>query len=84
MNSASLERAADSQHVLFRENDLAGALPVSTQLAFLGQRRCRSKRSDRLKQMPFVRDRSVGDGAFGFDPQAIHLPEVDLPAVMAP
>jgi hypothetical protein len=22
--------------------------------------------------------------AFGFDPQAIHLPEIDLPAVVAP
>src|SRR6266581_4398379 len=29
-------------------------------------------------------DRSVHDGAFGFDLQAIHFPDVDLPAVVAP
>src|SRR6266498_2295842 len=34
--------------------------------------------------MPIVADRSVHDGAFGFDLQAIHLPDVDLPAVVAP
>src|SRR6266508_4164801 len=34
--------------------------------------------------MPIVADRSVDDGAFGFDLQAIHLPDVDLSAVVAP
>src|SRR5438445_6747940 len=34
--------------------------------------------------MPIVADRSVHDGAFGFDLHAIHLPDVDLPAVVAP
>src|SRR6266540_2702736 len=34
--------------------------------------------------MPIVADRSVHDGAFGFDLQAIHLPDVDLPAVVTP
>src|SRR6266540_1966246 len=34
--------------------------------------------------MPIVVDRSVSDSAFGFDLQAIHLPDVDLPAVVAP
>src|SRR6266511_1099288 len=34
--------------------------------------------------MPIVADRSVHHGAFGFHLQAIHLPDVDLPAVVAP
>src|SRR6266511_1851474 len=34
--------------------------------------------------MPIVADRSVHDGAFGFDPQAIHLPDVDRSAVVTP
>ena len=34
--------------------------------------------------MPVVRDGSVDDAAFGFNPQAVHLPDVDRSAVVAP
>jgi hypothetical protein len=34
--------------------------------------------------VPIVGDRTVGDGAFDFDLQAVHFPDLDLPAVVTP
>src|SRR2546422_6089098 len=34
--------------------------------------------------MPIVADRGVHHGAFGFDLEVIHLPDIDLPAVVPP
>jgi hypothetical protein len=36
------------------------------------------------EDVPVARNRSVGHGTFSRDPQTVHLPDVNLPAVVAP